>query len=333
MSSDISDNAFSEVRVRHTFKGNTSVYWEPRDEDLYSLPATVEWAHTPNGSWHAVDDALVVSDGHIIDPRRRLYGKDLDLFYRVRLEPSPSRFVYSFPMQIGYDYSKETWLKFKEMLRLAELTYRTNPLAVNVCLLKRRIHGRRCRACRDPGSEHRVNTDCPVCFGTQVVGGYYPAYPMRMVEGKKARKYSYANEMAGMDLDSRRTGAVVAYPVQMDERDVIVNTGTGERFLVAALKQSEITNHVQVANLVIVQQFDFDVISSEHIVYKVPLDGCGVYGQRGEEPDPCADPPDEGVACDHGEEEERQVFPDVPVVPEPPRDPEKDGAELVWPGY
>lgn len=334
MSSVITDNAFSTVRVVHTFNGNTSVYWETYDEDLYTLPATIEWSRTPNGTWHEVDNALAIAEGHVIDPRKRLYGKEINLFYRVRLDAGGGKFIYSFPMQIGYDYTKTTWLKFKEMLRLADLSYgKNNPLAINICILKRRIHGRRCKACIDRGSGHRVNTDCLVCYGTGVVRGYYPAYPMRLLEGKKTRKYKYADEMSGMDLDSRRTGTVISYPVQVDERDIIVNTGTGERFLVSALKNSNLENHTQVANLVLIQQFDFDIISSENIAYKVPLDGCGVNGQQFEEADVCEDPVEEEIPCDHGQEEERQVFPDVPPIPEPPRDPEKDGDELVWPGY
>lgn len=332
MSAILESTAFSTVRVVHTFRGNTAVYWTVKDAAFNNLPVALEWAHTPAGTWHRVDDAVIVADGQAIDPKQRLYGKDLDLFYRVRMEQAPGKFLYSFPMQIGYDYPKQTWLKFKEILRLAELSYgKNNPLAIDVCLLKRRIRGRRCMACRDRGSEYAVSTECTVCFGTQVVGGYYPAYSLRMLEGKKTRKYSYYNEMSGMDMESRRSGSVVAYPVPIDERDIIVNKATGERYFVAALKDSGIANHVQIGNLTVVQQFDFDVVAPDHILYQVPLDGCA--GTAWLEDDPCAASPPEEAPCDYGQEEERPVFPDVPIVPEPVPDPEKDGAELVWPGY
>lgn len=326
-------SSISMVRVIHTFQGNTAIYWETDRTELYGGNVTIEWARTPNGTWHMVDGAIISADGMAIDPKKRLYGKEKDLYYRVRVDMGGA-YVYSFPAQVGYDYRKDTWLKYKEVLRLAELTYKQNPLAINVCLLKRRIYGPRCPVCRDGPSGVKVNSQCLTCFGTQVVRGYYPAYPLRMLEGQITRKYSWANEMSGMDNQQRRQGSVVSYPVLIDERDVLVNVSSGERFLIAGLSTSGIVNHVQIGNLVVIQQFDFDIISSENVVYKVPLDGCGALGQWEPEVDPCAEPEEVDDGCGlQAESEERPVFQDVPVIPEPPPTPEKDGDELIWPGY
>jgi hypothetical protein len=330
--SALADSILKPIRVVHTFRGNTMVYWSVDDKALPLEGVTIEWSRTPNGTWHVVDGALAVNDGAIMDPKLRLYGKELDLYYRVKAGLG-GKFVYSAPAPVGYDYNKETWLKYKEIFRLSELTYRANPLAIDVCLLKRRIYGPRCKKCADLATGQRILHGCPVCFDTQVVGGYYPAWHCRMVEGKKTRSYKYANEMSGMDLESRRSGTVIAYPVQVDERDVIVNPSTGERFLIGGISKSGIANTVQVGNLIVVQQFDFDIISSSEVVYNFPLDGCGAFGQMPEEVDPCAEPEPEEAVCDVGSEEERPALPDVPVIPDPPEHPEKDGATLSWGSY
>lgn len=324
---------FLPLRVLNRFEGNTVIKWGYLTTAGRTLSAQesvdIEWSRTGTADWHKLENAIFVDDTTALDPRKRLFGKGRDLFYRVKLKAG-GKVYYSDATQTGIDYDKSTWLKFKEMYRLAVLTYKNTPDRISSCLLKRRHWGVRCHNCVDDGTGYVQKERCLVCFGTGIVGGYYPPVPVYVQEQIKQKRAKWAGSQAIYDQDKRHEATMIAFPVAPEERDVLVNTSTDERFYIAAVSQSVVRTDVKLGNLNLIKTFDMDMAPVSDVIYEFPMDACNADGLA----DPEKECPvvHEEVECGPESAEEVESGADVPVEPGPTwPQPSAGPGGILWP--
>jgi len=118
-----------------------------------------------------VNVGLPVTNGcFAVDPEQRVYGKTQWTHYRVVLTTANDIYV-SDPQPATGALDKESRLLVKEIER-KELLRLKKAAGQEGVLLKRRLFGAPCD-CRDYMTEEATNSDCPECFGTGFVGGYF----------------------------------------------------------------------------------------------------------------------------------------------------------------
>ena len=311
--------AFLDVRVTHRLRGNTVVRWRlsPLFRPTAPVAFTIEWARTPAGDWHAADAALVFDSGAAVDSEQRLFGRTLDLFYRVRADAADGTY-YSRPAQVGAWLDERGWLQAQELLRLAELNYDRSTDASPGCLVKKRVWGRRCPRCTDDATGRTLRESCPVCFGTGIAGGYYPPVDCRMLLHPRKRKFEWADSEHGAHLTGQRAGSCLAYPVPVDERDLWYNSRTGEVYVIAGASQ-EIEDSMKLGDFVIEQQFPLEAIVADDALYAL-LTGCGANDAYPDGCTPWTKPEPECAvpAPDVGPPGAAAALPDSLPRPEPP---------------
>jgi hypothetical protein len=317
--------AFTQIRVNHRFRGNTAVYWslsklfQPSGDVEFGL----EWARTPAGEWMKADQAVLFDSGVALDPEQRLFGATLDLFYRVRATTEDGIY-YSPAAQVGAHLDGRGWLQVQELIRLAELNYANNTDVSPGCLIKRRVWGKRCRRCTDNISGQTVRSECRVCFGTGVVGGYYRPTPCAMILQPRKRKYEWADDAHGSHHASQRAGSCLAYPIPVDERDLWYSARTGEIYIIAGVSD-DIEDSLKLGDFVIEQKFPLEMTAAGSLLYELPLESCGAILTGDEacvpwtEPEPeCLVPVPDVPAPGRGTAgPDRLPLPEIPVEPPP----------------
>lgn len=134
------------------------------------------------GPWETLDDD--VSDQcYYVDSRRRNWNKHMNEHYRLRLTvPGTTENYVSQPIAAGivtaYPFSSEASNAIKQIETAIEQS------GVTGVLLKRKVFGQRCPACTDFHTDQTVNEHCPLCFGTGILGGFYPGISMSLVKDK-----------------------------------------------------------------------------------------------------------------------------------------------------
>lgn len=88
---------------------------------------------------------------------------------------------------------------------------------------------------KDPG--YQAPYRCMQCFGTGIVGGYFPRLRIRVRYGGVPRR-SFAFEEYGLDLVHNFNSWTIWHP-KIKESDFLVRNRTGERFLVSEVGESE----------------------------------------------------------------------------------------------
>lgn len=102
-------------------------------------------------------------------------------------------------------------------------------------LLKRKEWGTRCPTCTDFDVGEVINGSCPICFGTGIVGGYYPGIEYWVETTPNKRNQATTEQGIGVTNQQVLTGRAVAYP-WISSMDLWVDAETNERFIIRAIQ-------------------------------------------------------------------------------------------------
>lgn len=230
---------------------------------------------------------------------RCLYG---DIYFNVFQSESPegeyvllnsrpikNTFSYSFPFPLlfkmeyvyviveaiidGKSYKSEPQglynrLNKSEFLTVREIMYGKNLVrhkiyGVNVHVMKRRNFGLTCAECIDPATDYVINSKCDSCFGTRIVGGFFPPIPAICEIDEQGTRDVKPTQIGNMDNVFARIH--VTYPL-LQRGDVIIELNRNSRWYINTV------NREMFAGFPFDQIADGRKISPKDIEYSIKLD-------------------------------------------------------------
>lgn len=260
---------FRRLSVDHMVNGVTRVWWEYldgfADEGPYVTQLQVSQAgHNNATDW--VNVGLPATDtNYLNDETQRVYGRTLDLSYRVALTTATGVYV-SQPVQCWGELSEKDWLLAREIVR--KETVRQSGLAGRQgYLLKRRRTGAVC-SCVDPLTGEVVNSDCPECYGTGIKTGYFAPQPcVCFAVEPRDQQEELEFDSRGQTAPSMSQARALAVP-PINERDIWVDANSDERWSV-----EKVTHAAELRGVPLVVSLVLCQVPFSDIIYKIPVGG------------------------------------------------------------
>ncbi len=182
---------------------------------------------------------------YAVDGEQRYYGKSKWQFYRVRLTTTAGIY-YSDPTGLCGTLDQRWWRVAANAMRQHLVAMRVGPGGQLGYLLKARQTGTLCPRCLDHQSKQVRDPDCPICFGTGYLCGYY--FPIGCV-------YASLNPKVRRTVQDPMRGTVQDFvaPAEMvnvwslEENDVWVNKKTDDRYFVYSIQHISEVKGVPIA--------------------------------------------------------------------------------------
>ncbi len=237
------DQIFANVRVTPTIKRGSLVEFElhPAFTDPGPYEFQLQFGRTGSNDsddWTIVGTA-VFDVSFLVDDEVRLYGKTGWAHYRVCLRTATATY-FSRPVDVLGILDFQDRRVFMEIMRAQQLYLRKSN-GTEGFLLKRRLFGQRCdQDCVDFLTGEVTNPQCPNCFGSGFVGGYFA--PIPCIYAALGRKVSH-NELDGgenrgtVDDKIRVKARILAVP-QIFENDVWVDKKNDYRWYIHAIQSA-----------------------------------------------------------------------------------------------
>lgn len=264
--------------------GVTHIFWDmhPRmnDPGPYRYQLQVNRVANPDDpEWHDVDGAYKVNaiafEDRLDDPDTRCHGFQLDKYYRIKLTTDRGEYLSPIEGCFGQLHRYE-WKLIQEVIRKEKLRHRN--VSIPCVLLKVRTSGEKCPNCTNGVSSISNNSECPFCYGTGYLGGYYAPYPFNMVEISPTQlmeKHESDNVTTLNLSDNRYEGRALGVPeILLD--DIIVDLSTSQRFRVQG---SQVIS--QLRRVPIARKLDLILLPWSNPVYKIPIGIDDYYTEKG----------------------------------------------------
>jgi len=155
--------------------------------------------------------------------------KGTEVFYWVILTDGQGQTYQSQSAPITSYWNHYDWTLAKEIVRKETMLLRKRTGTAG-WLLKRRLWGDVCTLCTDPETKQIHNSQCPVCYGTGIVGGYYDPIDF-MVAMNPSQRVKKLDTTQGLIAETMETVRCLAYPVPTSN-DVWVRAYTDQRYYV-----------------------------------------------------------------------------------------------------
>lgn len=229
--------AFRRLIVRHVVRGGSTIQWELLDNFTDPEPHqfTLFAGHTANplaDDWTQV--GLPANNvWYLTDDMQRLHGSQPWTHYRVRLV-TPKATYWATPTSIYGNLSFHDWRLAKEIIRKQRLKFRYS--GSDGFLLKRKVYGDPCTECLNFQTGRPQDGQCPVCYGTGILGGYYDPIPCSYVEFEEDQGFrARVDEQRGSVGEMVATVRMLADPMLFED-DVWVDKDTDQRWLIRDIK-------------------------------------------------------------------------------------------------
>lgn len=260
---------FERLKASYSPLGTSRVEWDlnPLFTDPGPYVFTLQGSNHPVKTADFVDIGLPVTNAFfLIDDETRLFGKELDWFYRVKLQTA-LRTYYSPSITLDTSVDYRTWRIAREVLRKEKLRLSKYVGVPDAYLFKRKRFGTKCTRCADPLLDEPIDGKCPICLGTGKVNGYFSAIPL-LIEFPVSNEIEKINiDYAGMTSQGTTQNCrVIGDPVV--SQDVIWDKGSGRRYIV-----HETTEAVTVRSYNIVSNVNIRLAPFSDAVYLIPETG------------------------------------------------------------
>lgn len=223
---------------------------------------TVECAETPTGEWTVVPTGPLIDTYFAEDPVQRLFAKEFELYYRVRMETATGQYV-SFAQQAAGTWNKREWLIARDICRKEWLRL-SKQVGVPCVLLKRKIAGPRCETCVDwDNNRDSGMSDCPDCYGTGISGGYWTPFDTFMDTSTFGRNKEF-EENVGLKEDVITEVRLFGYP-HVATYDVLVDKSSDRRWVVR-----KVENVAELRGQPLVYSAELRLASFTDPIYKIP---------------------------------------------------------------
>lgn len=174
--------------------------------------------------------AYTIDQPWLYDNDPVLPQKGVDVFYKVILEDAGGNQYTSQAVHASTYWSRYDWTLAREIIRKETMVMRKR---AGVCgwLLKARVFGALC-PCTDPDTGQKMSPDCVECYGTGIVGGYYPPFEYWVIMNPTQRLKKLDADQ-GLITRNIETVRALAYPSPLSN-DIWVNANTDQRYVVGS---------------------------------------------------------------------------------------------------
>lgn len=246
-----------------SLRGSALVTWwldGQRFDDPGPYEFYLQWAERQNGEF--VDVAGPTSGNSLFDLVPRQFAKIPLSAYRVRLTTPTGEYFSDALLALGnwnrHDYLIARDIVRREYLRLTRYTgSRGSHLA-------RRSWGTKCPRCTDFHTGLVADSNCPVCYGTGFVGGYYLPSTLWVEQGTISVREKH-DESAGVRADRVQTARAVACPYLVS-KDVWVNDETDERWSVESRSVL-----AEVRGVPLIVGVELRLFEPSSVAYEIPM--------------------------------------------------------------
>lgn len=266
----VTDAVFRRLEVNFQPTSGALVSWELDPLFKDSLPHTfqleVSYGGTPESDDWVEVGAPAVDTFFLVDDEQRLFGKTLELAYRVRLTTPRGEYLSS-PAQVRFSAASfRDWRIRRKILR-QEFKRDSKYTSVAGFLLKERRYGEPCTACAMFGSGEPRTDACTLCYGVGVTGGYYAALggiycDFTQLEGQREEQQDQGR---GTVKDVVEQGRFAGLP-ELHSRDLFVAETTGLRWSV-----ERVTHAARERGFLLVQTAELRLLPLTSVLYQVPL--------------------------------------------------------------
>ena len=259
--------AFDEVSVYVTPENAKIVEWRLDRRFRFAgwpLQFFIEWAW-PAGEWTRLNPTDPVTDScFFVDTAAYRCAASDDTYYRVVAYDGIQDYT-SRPAHTLGALNHHTWLLARDVLRKEYLRLKKF-IGTFGYLLRRREHGEKCPVCAEFDIEDSGTSQCPICYGTGIVGGYYNAYPYWIdLSGTIDRKD--IDEPFGVVDNQVRQGRGVAYP-RVRAWDLWVHGSANRRFIIRT-----VTTGVELQGVSLVYTpIELRELPPSNIEYSIPME-------------------------------------------------------------
>jgi hypothetical protein len=163
--------------------------------------------------------------------------------------------------EVGDRLPKASWLVRRKMQRDMTLQMKVRN-GVPIAILKLKHWGTRCTRCFDRTTKSVLDNDCPICFATGFVGGYYDPI---VVLGRKGVT-AVQSQLRTTNTAEVNTPAfwMLDYP-QIVREDILVELRTGRRFAVVG------TTRTEIQGVPVHQRAEISELARDNTSYRVPV--------------------------------------------------------------
>lgn len=262
--------------------GVTHIFWDmhPKMNDPGDYEYELQVNRIPNPDdpeWTKVDSKTnaIAFEDRLDDPDTRCHGFQLDKYYRIKLTTKRGEYFSPIEGCFGQLHRYE-WKLIQEITRKEIL--RHHNVSIPCVLLKVRTSGEKCPNCTNGVSSISNNSECPFCYGTGYLGGYYAPFNFNMVEISPTQlmeKHESDNVTTLNLSDNRYEGRALGVPeILLD--DIIVDLSTSQRFRVQG---SQVIS--QLRRVPIARKLDLILLPWSNPVYKIPIGIDDYYTEKG----------------------------------------------------
>jgi hypothetical protein len=261
---------FERVQVDFLMLGGARITWDVSPH----LHAPAPWSFQLQVAESDVDGANWVSVGapvtnsfFAIDPTRRAFGKELNVFYRVILTTGDSQqFISPVGVVMG-NLDIRTWREAHEITRKELLRLKALRVGIDGFFLKVKRSGVECPDCIDQNTNIVTDSNCPTCYGTHWTGGYYDPVPAVFGDVGYATVFLSRDLEQGQGLNNPQevAGMFVAMPY-MSTNDVWVNKSSDLRYRITEVSARTYARGVPILSNAKLRPIPFD-----NVIYQFPV--------------------------------------------------------------
>jgi hypothetical protein len=256
--------------VSHIIQGPTKIMWSLlpsfTDSGPYEFQLQVgNIRDNVSGDWE--DVGLPILDQFAaLDDSQRVWGKTNTSHYRIKLT-TPSGVYVSAPENGFGVLDRRSWRLAKEHARIALRQIKVGNDGQCGVLLKRRWVGQDCPVCLDLQTKEVKDPNCPTCYGTGKLCGYY--YPISCFWAELSPR-STRTELDGLQtrgtIQDVAVTARVVFTELLEQYDVWVSLRTDDRYFV-----HRVNHTLEMRGVPIVGNIELRLVPFSHVVYSVPI--------------------------------------------------------------
>jgi len=259
--------SFQNVRIIPHFEqgatGGFDVHWA-----ITGVSGAVTFqvlvADNPDGPWspcleQPTNQLFALNVGRILLNQQELQ------YFKVQIFSGSLLLATSQSVTPRSQLDRREYLVYREMLRRVHLDFEKTPGSNPGYLLVRRIFGDKCQVCCDELLGTPVSNECSVCYGTGIIGGYYPAYEMWADWASEAPAFSDTEtEQPGPIQEQQAQADIFPYPTAHSQ-DIWVDRGTGYRYRILRVGHETFEGAPISQNLAMIR------LPAQHPAYSFPL--------------------------------------------------------------
>jgi hypothetical protein len=209
---------------------------------------------------------VVTNEDQFQDIYRQLDNQVSNLWYALKIKDLDNgEYWFSDPAPVGTSMRKREWLAAKEIVRREYFRLVKRRAGTRGWLLRRRITGQPCTACTSPETGQVVMANCPYCYGTSFVGGYYKPQE-HWVEIPPDLVLRRLDPTEGPIAGFQSTFRCLAYPT-LHPNDYWISAKSGTVYRI----KENISTVARYEEEPLVLQGDWYIEDSKNIIYTYPI--------------------------------------------------------------